>query len=72
MERIKKSMKKLLIITFSALLFSACSGSGSTENNNESTQEVSPQMQEIQKSSNDVKNQSEELNQKADSLLNNI
>jgi hypothetical protein len=65
-------MKKLMILCSCALLLSACGGGGSSEGKSDSLQTVSPQMQEIHKSSGDVKTKSQELNQKADSLLNNI
>ena len=63
-------MKKTILALFIVSLLCSCGGGGSKESSNDTI--VSPELQELQKSSEDTKTQSEELNQKADSLLNNI
>ncbi|HNW89882.1 MAG TPA: hypothetical protein PKN48_09475 [Bacteroidales bacterium] len=63
-------MKKLFLIFACACMFSACGGGSSTEATNDTI--VSPELKEIQKTADDVNAEAEQLNQKADSLLNNI
>jgi len=63
-------MKKIFLIFACACLLSACGGGGSSETTNDTI--ISPELNEIQKSADEVKAKSEDLNQKADSLLNNI
>ena len=63
-------MKKVFLIFACACLLSACGGGGSSETTNDTI--ISPELNEIQKSADEVKAKSEDLNQKADSLLNNI
>ncbi len=63
-------MKKIFLIFACACMLSACGGGGSSETTNDTI--ISPELNEIQKSADEVKAKSEDLNKKADSLLNNI
>ncbi|HNX07929.1 MAG TPA: hypothetical protein PKL96_10125 [Bacteroidales bacterium] len=64
-------MKKLFFILVCGLMFSACGGSGDKDEATNDTV-VSKELQEIQSSASDVNTEAEQLNEKADSLLNNI
>lgn len=63
-------MRKLIIFFACASLLASCGGGGSSEKTNDTI--VSPQLQEVHKTSDEIKTKSEDLNKKADSLLNNI
>ena len=66
-------MKKVFLIFAAAAMISACGGGSKGEGQKaDSTQTVTPEMQNIHKSSVDNGNKADELNNKADSLLNNI
>lgn len=64
-------MKKICLV-IAGIVFLASCGGGKSGKTDETDTIVSPQMKEIQKSSDEVKTKSEDLNKKADSLLNNI
>lgn len=54
-----------------ACMLAACGGgSGNSENANDTI--VSPELQEVAKTTDDLKQESQQLNEKADSLLNQI
>ncbi|MCK9612843.1 MAG: hypothetical protein PHR81_08080 [Bacteroidales bacterium] len=63
-------MKKFLMLLACAFMLTSCGGGATDEVQTDTI--VSPEMQQIEKSSADIKTQSEDLNKKADSLLNNI
>jgi hypothetical protein len=63
-------MKKLFILFACACMFAACGGSGKTEATNDTI--VTPELKEISSTVDTVSDKAAELNQKADSLLNNI
>ncbi len=64
-------MKKIFFILATAGLLAACSGgSGNSENANDTI--VSPELQEVAKTTDDLKQESQQINEKADSLLNQI
>lgn len=66
-------MKKIFLILTAAALISACGGGTKGDSQKaDSTQAVTPEMQNIHKSSVDNGNKADELNKQADSLLNNI
>lgn len=64
-------MKKIFFILATTSLLAACSGgSGNSENTNDTI--VSPELQEVAKTTDDLKQESQQINEKADSLLNQI
>lgn len=63
-------MKKIAFLAAVTLLLAACSGS--KENKEEASQIDSTLVQELDETSEQVITKSEELNQKADSLLNSL
>ncbi len=63
-------MKKTMIIIVCAFLFASCGGGAGKESASDTI--VSPEMQKIEQSSSDIKVKSEDLNKKADSILNNL
>jgi len=64
-------MKKIFLILGILSLLTACGGgSGKTENNNDTI--VSPELQEVNTTTYELKNESQQLNEKADSLLNQL
>jgi uncharacterized protein YcfL len=65
-------MKKLFILIAAGLMFSACGGGGGNADNKNDSVTVSPELQQINKEAGDISTKSKELNQKADSILNNI
>lgn len=63
-------MKKALFIITCSLMLVSCGGSADKETATDTI--VSPEMQNIEQSSSEIKTKSEDLNQKADSILNNL
>jgi hypothetical protein len=63
-------MKKTLFFIACALVLASCGGSADKETKNDTI--ISPELQKIEQTSVENKNKSEELNKKADSILNNL
>ncbi|HOY30288.1 MAG TPA: hypothetical protein PKW80_00270 [Bacteroidales bacterium] len=63
-------MKKIFVIAACVCMLAACGGGGESDATNDTI--VSPELKEIQKTADDVNAQADQLNEKADSLLNNI
>ncbi|HNW68827.1 MAG TPA: hypothetical protein PKI01_00365 [Bacteroidales bacterium] len=63
-------MKKVFIIFACACMFAACGGGSKTEATNDTI--VTPELKELSSTVDTVSDKAVELNQKADSLLNNI
>ena len=64
-------MKRIFLLLGTVCLLASCGGSGgTTENANDTI--VSPELQEVAKTTDDLKQESQQLNEKADSLLNQL
>jgi hypothetical protein len=63
-------MKKTLFFIACAIVLASCGGSADKETKTDTI--ISPEMQKVEQTSADNKARSEELNKKADSILNNL